>query len=150
MKNQDYTVTIELLKPSSEVFRAITLDVAKWWGGNDLEGNTTKPNDEFIIDHPGAHYSKQKLIEVIPDTRLVWHVTDSKLDWLKNNQHEWTGTKMIFDIIDKGDKTILHFSHSGLTPDLECYERVSLGWDTVIKEWLFDFITTGKGHFSKY
>ncbi len=79
---------------------------------------------------------------------MVWHVTDSKLNWLTNNQHEWTDTRMIFDIIDKSDRTVLHFSHSGLTPDMECYEKVSQGWDTVIKDWLFYFITTGKGHFS--
>ncbi len=149
MNRQDYTLTIELTKSPSEVFGSITHDVAKWWGGDDLEGNTTKLNDEFIINHPGTHYSKQKLIEVIPDKKVVWLVIDSKLNWLTNNQHEWTDTRMIFDIIDKGGRTILHFSHTALSPDMECYERVSQGWDTVIKDWLFQFITTGKGHFNK-
>jgi hypothetical protein len=44
---------------------SITNDVSKWWGGKDLEGESIKLNDEFIINHPGAHYSKQKLVEVV-------------------------------------------------------------------------------------
>src|SRR5579872_6791677 len=62
MKNESFTTTIEVSKPPHDVFIHITDDVAKWWGGKDLEGNSRKLNDEFIIHHPGAHYSKQKLV----------------------------------------------------------------------------------------
>jgi hypothetical protein len=40
-------------------------DVSKWWEGNDLEGKSTNLNDEFTITNPSAHYSKQKLVEVV-------------------------------------------------------------------------------------
>jgi hypothetical protein len=68
-------VTIEVSKSSEDVFKRITNDVAKWWGGPDLTGNTQKLNDEFIIDHPGAHYFKQKIVELIANEKLVWLVT---------------------------------------------------------------------------
>lgn len=146
LTNASYTTTIEVAKPAKDVFDGITTHVAKWWGGNDLEGKSTKLNDEFIINHPGAHYSKQKLIEVIPDKKIVWLVTESKLSWLKN-QAEWTDTKMIFNITRKDGKTHLHFTHEGLTPDMESYVRCSEGWNMVIKDYLFNFIATGKPHF---
>ena len=104
-------------------------------------------NDEFIINHPGAHYSKQKLVEVDPGRKLVWLVTDSHLDWLKGNKNEWTNTKMIFEIVADGDKTVLHFTHEGLLPEKECYAMCEQGWNTVIKDYLFHFITESKAHF---
>lgn len=146
-RNKNFTATIEVAKSHQEVFNLITNDVAKWWGGKDLEGNSTKLNDEFIIHHPGAHYSKQKLVEVIPNKKVVWLVTDSTLYWLKKDQHEWAGTKMIFEISSQGDNTILHFTHEGLVPEKECYAMCEQGWSMVIKDWLFNFITNNKPHF---
>jgi uncharacterized protein YndB with AHSA1/START domain len=145
----NYTTTIEIVKFPEDVFKAITTDVSKWWGGNDLKGNSTKLNDEFVIHHPGAHYSKQKLVELVPDKKIVWLVTDSKLDWLQKNQQEWTNTKMIFEITTKNNNTVLHFTHEGLVREMECYEMCSGGWKMVITDWLFDFINDGKIHFQE-
>ena len=142
MKNKDYTITIEVAKSPNDVFNAIN-DVSKWWS-KDFEGSSTKLNDEFVICHPGAHYTKQKLVEVIPYKKIVWFVTESKLDWLEKDKDEWTNTKMIFEITTNGNKTILHFTHEGLVPEKECYARCEQGWNMVIKDWLFNFITDGK------
>ena len=141
-----YTATIEINKPGAELFRCIQ-DVSKWWGGKDLTGNSAGLNDEFTIDHPGSHLTIQKLIEVIPDKRIVWLVTKGCLPWLKKDQNEWTGTKIIFEIEEAGNKTILHFTHAGLNPAKESFERVSQGWDTVIKDYLFNFVSHGIAHF---
>ena len=115
MNNQSYTATIEVAKSPQHFFNCI-LDVSKWWGGKDFEGKSATLNDEFVINHPGAHYSKQKLIEVIPDKKIVWLVTESNLNWIKTNKGEWTNTKLIFDITSKGDVTELNFTHEGLVP----------------------------------
>lgn len=141
-----YRATIEVTNPRQEIFRRITGDVAKWWGGNDFSGSSTNTNDEFIIHHPGAHYSKQKLVEVIPDKKVVWLVTESKLDWLKRHD-EWTGTKMVFEISAGSNSNLLHFTHEGLVPEREGYARCSAGWDMVIKDWLHTLIMHGVGHF---
>ncbi|MEO6849870.1 MAG: SRPBCC domain-containing protein, partial [Mucilaginibacter sp.] len=126
------------------VFRSITNDVAKWWGCKDFEGKSIDLYDEFIINHHGAHYSKQKLVEVTPNEKVEWLVTESQLNWLEKNQDEWTNTKMVFEITRQGPKTELRFTHQGLVPEKECYDRCSQGWDLVIKEWLFNFINKGK------
>lgn len=142
MQNKSYSTTIAVAQSAEEVFKKL-LEVSKWWS-KDFEGNSTKVNDVFVIHHPGAHYSKQKLIEVIPNKKIVWLVTESKLDWLTKDKQEWTNTEMIFDINTKENNTLLHFTHEGLVPEMECYKRVEEGWNMVIKERFYNFITTGK------
>jgi len=144
MEGKGFTATIELEKSSQDVFMPLLNDIPKWWT-KDFEGQSTKLNDEFIIEHPGAHYSKQRLIEVVPNKKLVWLVTESHLNWLEKNKSEWTNTKMVFEVVTKGGKTVLKFTHEGLVPKLACYARCSQGWDMVIKEWLYNFITNGEG-----
>ncbi len=146
MTDKSYNVTIEIPKSPEEVFRGITREVPKWWGGRDYTGQSFSLNDEFIINHPGTHYSKQKLTEVIQNKKIVWCVEESKLNWLKT-QNEWTNTRMIFEIVPTGYSSILHFTHEGLVPEKESYAMCSEGWNLVIKEWLFNFIAHGKPHF---
>lgn len=142
MNTKNFTITIELEKSSQEIFNCIT-NVPKWWS-RDFEGRSKQLNNEFIIHHPERHYSKQKVVEIIPNEKIVWLVTHSTLYWLQKNKHEWTNTKMIFEIRQGNGKTMLHFTHEGLTTDKECYEMCSNGWSIVIKEWLFNYITNGK------
>jgi hypothetical protein len=142
MKNKSYTVSIGVAKSPKEVFGDIQC-VSKWWS-KDYKGSSEKLNDEFVICHPDLHYSKQKLIEVIPDLKMVWLVTDSTLNWLQKDKHEWTNTRMVFEITSQGDKALLQFVHEGLVPEKECYAMCAQGWDFVIKNCLFNLITVGK------
>ena len=142
MKNNNFNATIEVEQSPAVVFQAIK-EVTKWWNKEDFEGHSAKLNDEFIISHPKQHYSKQRIIEFEPNAKIVWLVTNSDLFWLKNDKEEWTNTKMIFEIIPHGNKTELKFTHEGLTPSKECYELCEQGWNMIIKDWLFHFITTG-------
>jgi|SRR4030095_946274 len=141
MENKSFSASIEVAKSQQEVFNAIK-EVTKWWS-KDFEGSSIKLNDEFIIHHPNQHYSKQKLIEVVPNEKIVWLVTDSTLHWIKKDKHEWTNTKMIFEVTTKNDKTLLRFTHEGLVPEKECYAKCQQGWSLIIKKWLFHFITVG-------
>lgn len=141
MATKSYTTTIEVAQSPNEVFNAIC-NVPKWWS-KDYEGKSTNLNDEFIINHANMHYSKQKLVEIVPNKRIVWQVTDSNLNWIKKDKQEWTNTKMIFDIIKNDKKTILQFTHEGLIPEQECYASCEKGWNIVIKDWLQHLITTG-------
>lgn len=143
-KQNSFTISVSLDKSPHDVFKYLTQDVSKWWGGKDLLGNTTNLNDEFIVHHVGTHFSKQQIVEIVPDKKLVWLVTLSQLDWLEKDKAEWTGTKMIFELIPDDKKTIIRFTHEGLDPGKESYDRCSHGWSMVIKEWLYRFIMEGK------
>jgi hypothetical protein len=146
MKSQSYSASIEVPGSPADVFNCIN-DVPQWFKDKGFEGSSTKLHDEFIFcygEGEHAHYSKQKLIEFIPDKKVVWLVTDSKINWIENNKEEWTNTKIAFELSSKGDKTILHFTHEGLVPELNCYSNTVLGWNMIIKDWLFNFITNRK------
>lgn len=144
MATENFTTTITVENPASEVFNAIN-NVRAWWQG-EIEGDTNKLNDEFVYRMEEVHYSKQKIAEFIPNEKVVWLVTDSKLNPLKfKDESEWTGTKIIFEITEIDNKTQVRFTHVGLVPAFECYGDCSWAWGQLIEESLFSLITTGKG-----
>ncbi len=143
MNNKDFTTTILVDQSPNVAFTAIN-NVTSWWTEN-LEGGTHNLNDEFEVRFGDVHYSKQKLTEVIPDEKVVWLITDSKLTFVKD-QTEWTGTKIIFDIVKRDAKTQVTFTQYGLVPAFECYGGCSNAWTDYIQNSLYNLITIGKGN----
>jgi len=125
-----------------EVFDAVN-DVRGWWSSS-LEGKSEKPGDVFTFRYEDVHVSKQKLVEVVPEKRVVWLVLDASLNFTEDKD-EWTGTKVVFDIARTGGKTELRFTHQGLVPSFQCFDACSEGWGFFIDKSLKKLITTGKG-----
>ena len=143
MKKQDYQIALTVNATADEAFNCINR-VSDWWTEN-LEGNTRQLNDEFTVRFEDVHYSRQRLVEFIPNQRVVWLVTDSNLSWLAD-KHEWTNTKISFDISNKDNKTHILFTHIGLVPEIECYTDCSNAWSQFIQQSLLSLINTGKGY----
>jgi len=142
IKKQDFSTSITVDATAQEAFKSIN-SVTKWWTEN-LEGSSQKLNDEFTVRFGDVHVSTQKLVEVIPDKKVVWLVTDSNLSFTKD-KHEWTGTKISFEISKKDNKTQIRFTHFGLVPKIECFGDCSNAWTEYIQGSLLSLITTGKG-----
>lgn len=146
MATTNFTLTLISDQTAHEVFQTIN-NVRDWWSGfhsEEFKGSTDKLNDEFTFRAEGGiHYSKQKLVEVIPDKKVVWLVTESDFSYVEKRD-EWTGTKVIFEISEKGDKTQLVFTHEGLTPEIECYESCAPSWSQYLQSKLWPLINRRK------
>ena len=130
MKKENFTYSFTSSKTPEAIF-ILLLNIDQWWSGlyqETITGKSHQLNDEFSFKAGGgAHNTTQKLVELIPNKKIVWLVTDSKLTFLKDTS-EWTGTKIHFDLAKDGDKTVVTFTHEGLMPQIECYKQCSDGW----------------------
>ncbi len=142
MNTADFTTTILVDQTPKQVFDAIN-NVRGWWS-EEIEGSTDKLNDEFTYHYEDVHRCKMRLIEVIPDKKVVWLVLDNYFKFMKDKS-EWTGTKIIFEIAEQDNKTQIRLTHLGLVPEYECYNICRDAWSNYIHNSLRSLITTGKG-----
>jgi Activator of Hsp90 ATPase homolog 1-like protein len=142
MSTQDYTTTFLVDQTPDEAFAAIT-NVRGWWSGQ-IDGSTDSLGDVFTYRYKDVHYSKQELVEVVPGRRVVWRIRDACLQFTED-KNEWNGTKVIFEMSRKGDKTAVRFTHEGLVPQFECFDKCSDAWGFYINTSLRNLIATGKG-----
>lgn len=143
MANQNFIYEVQVDQSPKEVFDAVN-NVRGWWS-DGVEGGTENLNDEFVYRHKDMHYSRQRLVEVVPNKKVVWLVTESNLSFLTGKKDEWNGTQISFEISKEGKKTKLRFTHLGLIPGIECFSACSSGWSYYLKGSLLKLITVGKG-----
>ena len=141
MKINDFTTTILVDQTPKEVFDAVN-HPENWWSG-EIKGSTEKLNDEFTYRYKEFHFSKQRIVDMIPGQKVVWLVTESQINYAEDKS-EWTDTTISFEISEEGKKTRLRFSHLGLVPGIECFESCSNSWSRLIQQSLFSLITTGE------
>ena len=140
MSDRSFTTVFTVDRTPAQVFAAIN-NVRAWWEGA-FEGNTDKLGDEFTYRYEDMHRSVQKVTELVPDRRIVWHVVDAELNYARNKA-EWTGTDIVFDITPKDDQTELRFTHRGLVPEVECFNDCSSSWGFFVGASLRNLIATG-------
>lgn len=142
MKKENFTVAFTVNQTAEDVFNAIN-NVPAWWTEN-INGSSRQTGDEFDVRFGDVHYSRQRLVEVVPAKKIIWLVTDSRLNFLKD-KNEWTGTTIRFDINEQNGQTQVRFTHEGLVPGIECFDACSNAWSHYINGSLQSLLTTGKG-----
>ena len=147
MSTKNFTQTLLVDKPAEAVFKVLK-NVRAWWSGlyaEEFSGASEKLHDEFSFRAgDGAHFSNQKLVELVANKKIVWLVTESKLSFLKQTD-EWTGSQLIFELSQKGNKTQVKFTHLGLTPEIECYDSCAPAWTLYLNQKLLPLLSPEKG-----
>ncbi len=142
MNTADFTTAILVDQTPEAAFNAIN-NVRGWWS-EEIEGSTDKLNEAFNYHYEDVHRCKIKLTELIPGKKVVWQVLENYFKFTKDTT-EWTGTKIIFDIAEKNNKTEIRMTHQGLVPEYECYNICRDSWTSYIQKSLRNLISTGKG-----
>jgi hypothetical protein len=142
MTTSDFTTSILVEQTPEEAFNAVN-NVRGWWS-EEIEGNTDKLGDVFQYHYEDVHRCQIKLIEVVPNKKVVWLILDNYFKFTQD-ETEWKGTTVIFDITEKNGKTEVKMTHVGLVPEYECYDICREGWSNYIQNSLRSLITTGIG-----
>lgn len=129
-------------KTPQEVFSAIN-NVRGWWSEN-IVGSTDRLNEEFLYSYKDVHISKMKIVELVPNKKVVWLVLKNAFNFTKDTT-EWNGNRIVFEISEKDGRTQLRFTQEGLVPQYECYDVCQDAWTSYIRGSLKDLIETGEG-----
>lgn len=145
MHMDNFKKTIALETTANSIYEALTNAIDKWWT-EMLEGISNQQGQIFTIRF-GPNVFKTMLVEeLVPGEKVIWRVTDSLIDIPElKNKTEWIDTRIVWEIFSADNKTVLHLTHFGLTPQIECYNICEMGWYQFTDS-LKSFIETGKGN----
>lgn len=146
MKNallRDYQNTFLVKVNTNKTFKALTQQIDNWWT-EDFTGLSEKLNDEFTVRF-GTTFKTMKVMELIPNKRVVWLCIDTLIDIpeLQNNT-EWKGTKIVWELENENETTKITLTHFGLTPEVKCYSICEQGWESFLNS-LKRFVETNIG-----
>lgn len=137
-----FTTTVSVEETPEAAFAAIS-NVRAWWSEN-IDGPTDQAGSEFTYHHQDVHRCRIRVAEMTSPTRVVWQVIDNHFNFTDDDS-EWNGTEICFDITSDGSKTEVRFTHLGLIPASECFEVCSGAWDFYLQTSLRALIRTGQG-----
>jgi hypothetical protein len=143
MSDQNYTTSFTVDQTPEEVYKAV-INPRAWWS-EAIQGDTDKQGAVFYYHYQEVHHCTIQVTELQPGKKVAWHVLESYMNFV-DDQAEWAGTDIVFEISEKDGKTELHFTHVGLVPEQECYGVCYDAWKTYINGSLQRLITTGKGN----
>ena len=134
----DYNCEVHLAARPNSVFEALTTSdgIASWWAKSNSVW--IEPAGEFL----SVDFGKIKKLFSVEKSNscssLSWHVLECTL-------REWPGTTISFQITPApNDASILSLKHTGLNPQLECYDSCSMGWEYFMSS-LKRYVETGSG-----
>jgi len=134
----DFEATVSFTSSADAVFDALTTPagLTGWWmkaSGSGLAGGELT----FVYDN-GSVVMRVDTAERPSVVR--WTVLAASEPF-----GDWVGTTISFDVSpNENGGSRLHFRHTGLTPQLECFDTCSAGWNQSLLS-LVNYVDSGKG-----
>ncbi|MGH3276419.1 MAG: SRPBCC family protein [Streptosporangiaceae bacterium] len=136
--NTGYQSTKALESAPEAVFDALTSAdaIASWWA--PATGSGAAGGEITLLF--GGQAVRIRVDETDRPARVCWTVLVS------DPLPDWASTTITFDIAPAADGgTVLHFTHHGLTPQLECFSMCSAGWTQYLAS-LVDYVDRDGGN----
>lgn len=134
----DYQKTILVKSSPDALFDALTTvaGLSAWWtratGSGDAGG-------ELSFHFDSAEPCVVRVDRATRPTSVEWTVIGCGF------LTEWVGTRPTFTVVRVGpDASELRFRHEGLTPELECIEECTRGWNHFLES-LREYAESGRG-----
>src|SRR3989338_4978000 len=118
MGNDNYTASIQVEQSPEEVYKAVN-NVRGWWS-EEIEGPTDELNKEWFYHYKDMHLCKMKVVEMVPNKKVVWEVLENHFSFIE--EQEWEGNHIVIDITREQNLTQLNFTHEGLNPACACFD----------------------------
>jgi uncharacterized protein YndB with AHSA1/START domain len=146
--SKDFQYTLRLPASAKNVYEAVFTEdgVRKWWTRFADVGQETGSIAEFRFPKDGF-YVKAEIQSLVPSKLVAWRVIDSMHPEKSgfSNLRDWEGTLIRFEIEHVSEnESVLHFTHQGLTEELECYQVCENGWASYLSS-LKDLLVNGQG-----
>jgi hypothetical protein len=118
-----------------DAYQALTTikGLSGWWT-TDTRGESKL--GDVIQFRFGAGGFDMEVLGLVPGKRVEWLVVDGP--------QEWIGTKVIFDLRQEGDWTLVFFKHQGWKEPVEFMHHCSTKWAVFLLS-LKSMLETGKG-----
>ena len=142
MNPRNYQYTITAPTTPAEAFEKISR-VVDWWAVN-FKGDAKNLHDRFTVHFARTTWSLMEIVEVEPNTHIMWKVVDCHLPIFKDPL-VWMNNFIAWEISPEGAQTRVTMTHIGLFPGVECYEDCRKGWNFYIGESLYKLLTEGRG-----
>ena len=119
-----------------KVYEAITTKhgFANWWTPKTKIVNKT--GDINIFDFGNRYHNEMKIIDLQPNKRVEWECLVG--------DKEWIGTKLIFELEEKDNETILRFTHSNWKAETDFFASCNFEWGYYMRS-LKSYCETGAG-----
>lgn len=142
MSDSSYSTSFTVDRTPEQVFDAIN-DVRGWWM-TKIDGDNGAVGDEFSYRVPDVHSCTMRVTERVPGRRVAWTVVDNHMTFI-DDQSEWIGTEIRFELSAKDGGTELRFTHDGLVPSYQCFEVCQNAWTFYVGDSLRRLAATGVG-----
>ena len=129
------------IKSSSldDAYKALTTveGLSAWWTTDTRAGSPRGSKVGGVLQFRfGAGGFDMKVLELHPARRVLWQVVDGP--------EEWIGTRISFDLEQRGDWTIVLFKHEGWKEPAEFMHHCGTKWGVFLLS-LKSLLETGKG-----